>query len=391
MLLASTHLRSSPVIKDIEVLRAFAILMTIFHHRVWLIIESRSRVIDNYFTFWGGVDLFFVISGFVIGKGLLKSWRQAADTHDFSVEIVSFWIRRIWRIWPTSWFWMLVPLVLSLITHAGLWGDFVANLTTVAAIMSCTQNIQAFLWEHGEAVRGSQAYGTYWSLSLEEQFYILFPLALGFLNRKNLPIALVVGIAVQLFLPREVWSFLYAVRFDALLWGVLIALSLDYPLVRKRLDPVFLEGRGWKACLCTATILLVSAAIAAGHFVPFFLGMIGLFSAILVLFASYDKSYILPEGRIKRVMLWIGSRSYAIYMTHMPCYYFTREIWAHIAPVGAHLDGKFAIPLVLTALPMIVLFSELNFRFIETPLRRHGATLAKCFRETRLQKNDLAT
>jgi peptidoglycan/LPS O-acetylase OafA/YrhL len=66
-------------------------------------------------------------------------------------------------------------------------------------------------------------------------------------------------------------------------------------------------------------------------------------------------------------------------MVHIPAYFFTREIWAHLLPPDTHFDSRFSGHFVLTSLVLILILAELNYRFIETPLRIRGAGIARRF------------
>src|SRR3989344_5391368 len=88
-------------IDEIECLRAIAILFTLFHHvPLYLFVEPTAYLIKIYshFTFWGGVDLFFVISGFVIMKSFSNQLKNSNNAYGKSAKI--FWIKRCFRILP---------------------------------------------------------------------------------------------------------------------------------------------------------------------------------------------------------------------------------------------------------------------------------------------------
>jgi peptidoglycan/LPS O-acetylase OafA/YrhL len=76
------------------------------------------------------------------------------------------------------------------------------------------------------------------------------------------------------------------------------------------------------------------------------------------------------------VLLWFGSRSYALYLTHIPAFFLTREIWFRLAPPGTNFGGSYSLRYVVTASLLLFAFAELNYRFVETPFRRRGARIA---------------
>src|SRR5579863_7835166 len=112
---------------DIEMLRGVAILFVLADHifGFWDIPNLQSTL-DHYASFWGGVDLFFAISGFVIAQSLLRSMIGLQSAQDKVRALVSFWIKRVWRLWPAAWFWLMVPFVVALIAIPDMQHD--ANL-----------------------------------------------------------------------------------------------------------------------------------------------------------------------------------------------------------------------------------------------------------------------
>ena len=111
--------------------------------------------------------------------------------------------------------------------------------------------------------------------------------------------------------------------------------------------------------------------------ISFRVGLIALLSAALVLIASFDRGYLWRDGITRRVMLWVGGRSYALYLVHIPAYFTTRELWYRIEPSGTEFGGHFTLRFVVTAVLLLLALAEANYRFIETPLRRRGAQIAE--------------
>jgi peptidoglycan/LPS O-acetylase OafA/YrhL len=369
----------SRVIRDIEVLRALAVLFTIFNHRSIMLVETRTHVIDPYFQFWGGVDIFFVVSGFVISHGLLASRRNCATETEFLIEVVGFWIRRIWRIWPTAWFWVAISLIMTAITSSNLWGWILPNLQAAVSILLNIENFhQISIQAHALPTIPSQ-FEVYWSLSLEEQFYVLLPLVLILFRYRFLGLFCATAVAVQIFLPRPVSNFLWWIRTDALLLGVVIGLSFDSPKIRFLFEPSFLRRARWLSYFTTSLLLFLIAGLSGQPIVSFSTGAIAALAAVLVWLASFDASYILPEGWPKRAFVWVGSRSFALYLIHVPAFLFTREIWHHLMPLGTQIDGRFTLRLCCVWTPLVLILAEINYRLIEQPLRRRGATIARLF------------
>lgn len=363
-------------IADIEILRAIAVLGVVFHHAFYNLFPWKTPEIQAFreqFQFWWGVDLFFAISGFVIARDLLPRLAQATQNGHFWRTAGGFWIRRAGRLLPSAWLWLALPLLaVVLFNQSGVFGDLRTNLMATAAGLAQVANIRfadSFMsYEYGVTF-------VYWSLSLEEQFYLLLPLT-ALLFRRWLPLFLIALVVYQFFTLRT--PILMAFRTDAIALGVLLAIWSHHSSYQ-RLQPRLL-GRHWLlgvALLVTAGGLMAHLSGASQTLQTYRIGLIALLSALLVMIASYDRDYLIPQGTLQRVMLWIGSRSYAIYLIHIPAFFLTREIWFRLDPASTGSDTTYMPAFAATALLLILIASELNYRFIEMPLRRRGVLLAE--------------
>ena len=370
-------------IGDIELLRGVAIIFVLLQHArtnlfVWLPIVGTH--LSLYFGFWNGVDLFFAISGFVIARSLLPSLQAAEGTTGFFRTALAFWVRRAWRLLPSAWLWLAIILVGSVVfNRSGVFMSFRSNFeATIAAVLDVANFRQALIF--GRFDPGASF--PYWSLSLEEQFYILLPFA-AFALRRWLPHALGVAILLQFFVTRTgenagaLGLWLNQLRSDAIMFGVLIALWSAHPSYRL-FEPAGLRTRRFAGFAVFAFFVFCLAVVGSPvlHIVSFQVGMVALISAVLVFLASYDQDYLCPPGAFKRAMLWVGSRSYALYLVHIPAFFLTRELWFRIERPGTIFDGTFTSRYALTAIAFMVAFAELNYRLVEVPLRRRGAAIA---------------
>ncbi|KAF1053046.1 MAG: O-acetyltransferase OatA [Stenotrophomonas maltophilia] len=356
-------------IEDIELLRAIAVLSVIAHHAHGNLINWPIPWLDTLFNrleLWWGVDLFFAISGFVIARDLLPRLQACSDTAQRLRTTLAFWLRRAFRLLPSAWLWLgLILLACISLGQPNAFGSLHANLmATLAGVLQFANFRFAdafFHYEYGASF-------VYWSLSLEEQFYLLLPL-LALLTRRWLPWVLGLLIVVQFFTWRV--PLLMVLRTDAIAWGVLLAL-FSHTALYHRLEPKLLRHR-WLACVLLAAIALLMMRVATNDFVMAFwrIGVLALCSAVLVWLASYDRNYLPVTGQLRKILLWVGSRSYAMYLIHIPAFFLTRELWARL-----HEGAPHALPLLLTASVIIVVTSELNFRWVEDPLRRRGNALA---------------
>lgn len=381
---------------SIEYLRAAAIGLTIVHHLNVLFFwgSSAHEAIHQYITFWGGVDLFFCISGYVITLSVLRKIPAEIPpvgqrAQHFAQFAIPFWIRRAWRLWPNAMFWIAIPAIGSLaFNHSGA---FVPARTFMADGLAALLHIANFHWDDCfNQKRGLCGFptqvGVYWSLSLEEQFYFAFPILATFLGLKRLPWLLGALIILQFPIERSSWAPGWGFRTDAISIGVLIALFTQSPIYQL-IQPKF--GSSWaKPTLQCILFTLLVALPAEPTVVRFSTGLLAVVCGLLVWLASYDAPGEQPHKATigSAIILWIASRSYSLYLVHMTAFAFTREIWFRIMPEGTQFTGHFTIRFTLTALILMVLAVELSYRFIESPCRNKGARLAKNM-EQHLQKH----
>lgn len=363
-------------IDDIEILRAFAVMLVIVEHMQINLFHWGTpalKLFFRHFSGWSGVDLFFVISGFVIARNLMPKLQAAASREAFFRVSLLFWIRRFWRLLPSAWTWLAVILACAaFFNSSGAFGPFINNLKTVVAAFLQVANF------HGAMVYGREFAGpafVYWSLSLEEQFYLVLPFLI-LVSGRRLPLVLGLIVIPQLFIQRDT-PLLALVRTDALFLGVLLAIwshSSSY----QRLRPCFLGNP--LLALCFALVLLGSlATLGSGAIYDFDhrYGPITCLAALLVWAASYDGNFFARGRWLKIPLLWVGTRSYALYLIHLPSYFLTREIWFRLAPEGTKFNTDYTWYFLGTALTLLIVLSELNYRFIETPCRRRGVEIAR--------------
>ncbi len=363
-------------IDDIEILRAFAVILVIIEHMKLNLFHWSTPALklfyDN-FGGWTGVDLFFAISGYVIARDLVPKLRGAESRDSYFSITLAFWARRFWRLIPSAWTWLTLVLLASVFcNNTGAWGTVPNNVETV---LSAFLQIANFHVAHVYGKEFPGAAFVYWSLSLEEQFYLLLPLLVFVCNRK---LAYVLGafVLLQIFLARET-ALLALTRTDALFLGVLIALWAQHPSYRLFKPQFLVHPLGALAFLTLLLLALACVGSEGLRIIEFRYGLIALISALLVLAASYDQNYYSRPGVVKTLLLWTGTRSYALYLTHVPSYFLTREIWFWLEPAGTKFNTQYTYSFLATALILLLVMSELNYRFIEVPFRRRGVEVAR--------------
>lgn len=369
--------------RDIECLRALAVIGVAFHHMQGNLIHPGSPLIGRllqHADFWFGVDLFFAISGFVIARSLLPQMAASVGNLREQMSVIgAFWIRRFWRLLPSAWLWLgLIMLLAATFNRSGAFGSVHANLMATLAGLFDVANFRFaeafFRYEYGASF-------VYWSLSLEEQFYLLLPLLVACLRRR-IALLMIALFVIQLCVFRT--PLLMSIRTDALALGVLLAIAATGKTYTA-LNPRFLQRLGWwrtlLPCLLLAALAILSSADHGTW--RFRISALAVLSAVLVWLASYDRDYLLPEGWCKRLLVWVGARSYAIYLIHIPVYFLLREMCFRLGIASDSANVMLSWLLGGLAIAMIALLAELNYRYLEQPLRRRGRDIADGFRQRR--------
>lgn len=364
---------------DIEILRGLAIAMVLVEH---LMDMSNAPLIQaiktHYFSAWGGVDLFFAISGLMIVRSLLEASYRATTPTRVPV-LVNFWIKRVWRLWPSSWFWLFGPfLVVLIFVPEFRHGDnFRAMLASLLGGVLNIANIQQW---HAQAGFGmpNVVWGQYWSLSLEEQFYLVAAPLLLWAPRRVVVAVMVGLIAWQFPMVRpsnasDIWWF---IRSDAFAWGVLVALLWDSTLPKTLVEPTLLRHKRY-AWVVLGVALTGIMATQLLYSVPFDVALMAILSGALVFVASFDKGYLGVGGLPGRVLSWLGSRSYTVYLTH----FFVIALISLTTPL-AHADRSSLLNMGEISAVVVgasLLLAELSYRFLEVSARLHGRKLAKAY------------
>jgi peptidoglycan/LPS O-acetylase OafA/YrhL len=347
-----------------------------------------------------GVEVFFVLSGYLITALLLAEWRAHG-----SVALKAFWLGRARRLLPALYLVLVVTLAYAVVflpgEVAGLRGDVFAALGYVTNWYLIFGHESYF-----EAIGRPSLLKHLWSLAVEEQFYLLWPLVVAFAlsvgatrwRTRQVLMAALGGAAISvvlmalLFVPGVDPSRLYFgtdTRATGLLVGA--ALALVWAPWRAALAPRFqsvqrrsrLRRRwGWTAprLLDVAGLValggLTLLCLRLGEFQPSLyrggLATVALFTAVVIMASAHPYSH-LGSGLLGCWPLrWIGLRSYGIYLWHWPIFMVTRP------GLDVPLDGW---PLLALRFGLTLVLADLSYRYVETPVRK-GA-LGKAWRKLR--------
>lgn len=289
---------------QLDGLRAVAVTIVVVHHAI----EPLS------FGGWFGVDVFFVLSGFLITSILLRDWTRAG-----TLSIPTFYIRRLLRLYPALLATLIVMVPFSLwleggnplrtLLFAAIGGTYTANLAMTV------QDGNLGWWTH------------LWSLAMEEQFYLVWPVILLFLLRRRVPrTKLAVGLAGYAVLAIVVSVIAYKHgghnfdpigRSQGLALGCLLAV-----VMRSAAGAQWVSARsavlavvGWLGLL---GIVVVATITTTGE--QFFVPVASLVSLALIASLAAPGAEDRGVGRPLswRPVVYVGELSYAIYLWHFP-------------------------------------------------------------------------
>lgn len=349
--------------RDVDGLRGLSILCVVLFHA--------TGSLEGGFV---GVDVFFVISGYLITGILLRELRQG------QVSLAAFWERRIRRIFPASLVMSAVTLLLGALIMLpedlrGLGRSLAAHALTLSNF---------YFWQDSGYFDGASEEKPLlhtWSLSVEEQFYIIYPMlfvVLGrVLSRRRqavdparilLPVfsgAAVLGLLLAAWMVRadaEMAFYLLPARFwELLLGGILACLPVGWRTV-----PAFWSRLGAVAGLA----MILGSAIQLRETMPFpgWLALPPCLGAALMIWSlapgqEGTRNFWLRRVMESRLLVGLGLVSYSLYLWHWPLLAF----WDYVnAGFSDRVDDVMRLVMVLLALAV----SYASWRWVETPFRR---------------------
>lgn len=327
---------------EIEYLRAVSICLVLIAHSPLISTVAAENIFPlfKYLSFGVGVDLFFCISGYVVSRSYFMYFDHYRGRSLFWPAACAFWVRRAYRLLLSAWLWVLFGLGACLLFNSsGIFLDLDQNLKSAWSVMTFTAN---YAGERGTIAPN----GIYWSLSLEEQFYFVFPFfLLMFRTQSGRARLLLLLIAIQFPLMRSPFGdiaarYLAYFRIDSFAWGVLLYMMVDTEPYR-RFEP-FILGRSKSIALLISLILIFLMLAIHSQFYIWApsMGFIAMVAACLVWLASYDRGYIFGYSGMSPIMIWLGSRSYAIYLIRWPMLKVVNEVSFRLLQGGVLLDPR---------------------------------------------------
>ena len=350
-------------ITGLDGIRAIAVIMVLAYHLKLALFKSGFL----------GVTVFFVLSGYLI-TGILISEVEEEGT----IDLKNFWLRRIRRFVPAVMSMAVVIIFVSAVVNKIIFTkgckDFLASVLGFNNWWQIFNKVSYF-----EAAGVPSPFTHCWSLAIETQFYLIYPLILlgiyklvksrgeGRAKRGllfagvTLLLALIsVILMIVLFDPQQDASRVYYgtdTRAFSLLFGALLAILWEYRMVPRRLSASvnMVLGSVSFAVLLVMTIAINGSSnfwYRGGQFV-------GTILTVLVIYTVSGRKTWLSRFLSNPVLKWIGDRSYSIYLWHYPI----------ILLISKGIKASWWITLIEIVLSVVL--AELSYRFIETPIR-HG-------------------
>lgn len=350
-------------ITGLDGIRAIAVIMVLAYHLKLALFKSGFL----------GVTVFFVLSGYLI-TGILISEVEEEGT----IDLKNFWLRRIRRLVPAVMSMAVVIIFVSAVVNRIIFTkgckDFLASILGFNNWWQIFNKVSYF-----EAAGVPSPFTHCWSLAIETQFYLIYPLILlgiyklvksrgeGRAKRGllfagvTLLLALIsVILMIVLFDPQKDASRVYYgtdTRAFSLLFGALLAILWEYRMVSRRLSASVNMVLG---SVSFAVLLVMTIAINGSSNFWYRGGQFfGTILTVLMVYAVSGRKTCLSRFLSNPVLKWIGDRSYSIYLWHYPI----------ILLISKGLKASWWITLIEIVLSVVL--AELSYRFIETPIR-HG-------------------
>jgi peptidoglycan/LPS O-acetylase OafA/YrhL len=346
--------------RDIQYLRALAVVSVVAHH-FW-----PSRLASGFL----GVDVFFVISGFLISSLILREVRATG-----TIRLTAFWVRRIRRIFPAA-----ITVIIATAVTTFLSGSTAHIVTIGRHIFASSFSFENVLLgldatdydRRGEMTSPLQHY---WSLSVEEQFYLAWPIiiigAVWLATKSGVSVIRLLGIAVVVI---GTVSLVYAIvvaqgfssyYFDTLARAWELAIGAAVALLAQR-DRTPWRGQFIVNRLSWISLGMTFAIPGLGDFAPG-IGILPAVIATACILASGPVSApkSLPFSTpIRFVSEWVGDRSYSIYLWH----------WPILILLPLFLGSELSTASKIGALVLILVLAELTYLFVENPVRHAKAS-----------------
>lgn len=335
----------------LDFLRTFAISFVLLAHF--------AKIFES-IGFWG-VELFFALSGYLIGKIIWKSY-NSNNNYSFKL-ILNFWKRRWWRTIPNYWLFLVVMIVFQWLRSSQI-----TNGITVLKSLLFLQNFIS---------REEGFYSVSWSLCIEEWFYLLFPLLLLLLSFLKLSRKTTYLLCISIFIVCSVFVRLYLIeqnvghslrgitlaRLDAIVFGVAIAFITKLLNNNSKVLNYMFIGGSLLLVYCIKQVHFSSISYNEIRSQQLYLMLAPLsFSLIIPIIEKFEMKSIQAnwlKKSIQNISLW----SYSIYLSHIPVLFFS-----YYLTVGFRVNGLGNLASKILGFVFTIFISALVYKYFEKPI-----------------------
>lgn len=343
-------------------LRAIAVIAVIIYH-------LNPQVLSGGFL---GVDTFFVISGFLITSLLIHEYNETGR-----IDLKNFWIRRFKRLIPAVVFLLMVLVSYMSVFHLerlmAIKSDVIAALVYMSNWWFIIEDVSYF-----EALE-AHPLKHLWSLAIEEQFYIIWPLVLllmlvlvkrmGRIWLITFILSVVSLIAmVVISEPLGDNSRVYFgtdTRAHSLLIGVMLAYIFPPFRLKTQIDRTSSAVLNSIGVISLGVLIYMFTFVSASHYWIYAGGLylIAAITTLLIAASVHPTTFFATKFLGNPLFVWIGKRSYSLYLWHYPIIVLSNTYF---------IQGQVPIYMVIIQIILTLVMAEISYRFIEQPFRREG-------------------
>jgi len=327
------------------------------------------------------IDLSFAISGYVISSILVKEIDQLkTDQVNLIAFLKGFLIKRLFRIYPALWSVFFLVFLLSIIfTSTNVFSTPYNAIKTSLTLLTSTYNY--FLIDNNYPF----VLIPLWSITIEEQFYLIFPIFLLLTKNNKQRVKIFVSLIILItFILRPLTVHYYGrlglyftqTRCDAILYGCLIYILTQQPWFAS-LKPAPRHNRWLQTAFLSLIFYIMIGITTLGYSPVIYLPINCLLISILLITATFKRNMIILPMPMQKMLDLNAPRSYTLYLIHTPIIMMTNVISTDYLP----LANKFISIKILAAIFLILLTNEILYRLILLPSMKKGKAISENLRE----------